>query len=239
MAPALLELWPWLCPWDWVRPWLSCSFPSHNPATQKAASGRPWYGRLSKVWWWCLNSGSYLNARNYLSWKTPRNEISPRFILLLVQPEHLVKVRLWVFQSLNFRPATHLSEYTIYCNYESDHSYQVGFQQETHATLKNSPRGLLYWGIHSKPQGTRQELPTTVKPPRSQGTKEQWVPKHRRKHSHVELATLGTWGTGSMSQLTKYRVWREDLSLFPDPPTSCWGFPVTSPTEETRKVVHW
>lgn len=68
---------------------------------QKAASRRPWYGRSRKVWW-CLNSGSYLNARNYLSWKTLRNEISPLFILLLVQPEHLVKVRLWVFLSLNF-----------------------------------------------------------------------------------------------------------------------------------------
>ena len=91
-----------------------------QPHKQKAASRRPWYGRSSKVWWWCLNSGSYLNARNYLSWKSPRNEISPRFILLLVPPEHLVKVRLWVFQSLNFRLAAQgddLSECTIYCNY--------------------------------------------------------------------------------------------------------------------------
>ena len=103
MAPALLELWAWLCPRDWVRSWLSRSFLTHNPATQpKAASRRPWYGRSSKVWWWCLNSRSYLNARNYLSWKTPRNEISPLFIFLLAQPEHLVKVRLWVFLSLNF-----------------------------------------------------------------------------------------------------------------------------------------
>ena len=202
---------------------------------QKAASRRPWYGRLSKVWWWCLNSGSYLNARNYLSWKTPRNEISPLFILLLVQPEHLVKVRLWVFLSLSFlacntgwRPVRVHNLLQLLIRSFLPGRVPMG---NIYATFKNSPRGLLYWEIHSKPQGTMQELPTTVKPPRSQGTKEQWVPKHRRKHSHMEHATLGTWGTGSVAQLTEYGA-RISLSFLTHP-TSCRGFPVTSPTEET------
>lgn len=92
-----------------------------------------------------------------------------------------------------------------------------------YATFKNSPRGLLYWEIHSKPQGTMQELPTTVLSPRSQGTKEQWVPKHRRKHSHMEHATLGNGGQWICG--TADRKYGARISLLPDPPHLLSGLP--------------
>lgn len=194
---------------------------------QKAASRRPWYGRLSKVWWWCLNSGSYLNARNYLSWKTPRNEISPLFILLLVQPEHLVKVRLWVFLSLSFlacntgwRPVRVHNLLQLLIRSFLPGRVPMG---NIYATFKNSPRGFFYWEIHPNLKGQcrnfqQQWSHPDPKGPRSSGS----------QNTEGNTVTWNTppWAHGGQDCAAQPTEYGARTSLLPDPPhLLSWGFP--------------